>query len=492
LALDMAAASASSSPGTSADQLAAEQARAALALSASDMGEFEWDVSDDIFIVSPRMARITGIPVGARPAEGGEYPLSFAHPDDVSALRATIEESLNSNARYRASYRMIRPTDGRVLWMESSAVILRGPDGPLRKLIGVVRDVSETRAKDDEREALVAELDHRVKNVLASVQSLAAQSARKLSSLDAFMKTFSGRLDAMADAHTLLSRARWRGATIGDIAAAELAGLALGRARWSGPEVLLNPRSTSALALALHELATNAVKFGALSTDAGRVEVVWARNSIGGFDLTWVERGGPAVELPSRQGFGTLLLDRVTGRELGGKATVQYRRDGLRAALTADGSAMATTSPAVIEVTSTDAILARVATDGASGGPLERYDIRGLSVLIVEDSMLLALELEAALADAGATTIGPAASVEEALALINSDIDVALIDADLNGQSAAPVAFALNKAGIPFILATSHDEELAEEAGGPAVRKPYNVHQITAALARATGRESQT
>ena len=487
---NMAADSASSSPDDSAEQLAAEQARAALALSASDMGEFEWDVEDDVFIVSPRMAKITGIPVGACAAAGGEYPLSFVHPEDVDTLRSTIQESLNSKARYRASYRMTRPTDSRVLWMESSAVILRGPGGPLRKLIGVVRDVSETKAREDEREALVAELDHRVKNVLASVRSLAAQSARKLSSLDAFMKTFSGRLDAMADAHTLLSRTRWRGAGIGDIAAAELAGLALGRARWSGPEILLNPRATNALALALHELATNAVKFGALSADAGRVEVIWSVNQIGGFDLSWSERGGPPVESPSRQGFGALLLDRVTGRELGGKATVQYRRDGLRATLTSDGSALATISGSVESSGSGEAVEAPTESGGASCGAIEHSDIRGLRILIVEDSMLLGLELEAALAEAGATVSGPAATVEEALALINSDVDVVMLDADLNGQSAAPVADALMKAGVPFILATSRNEDMAEEYAAPVVKKPYNVHQITAALARATGRDS--
>lgn len=478
-----------SSPDNTAVQLAAEQARAALALSASDMGEFEWNVADDIFIVSPRMARITGIPVGAHPAQGGEYPLSFAHPDDVDALRSTIEESLNSRARYQANYRMIRPSDGRILWMESSAVILRGPDGPLRKLIGVVRDVSAQKAREDEREALVAELDHRVKNVLASVQSLAAQSARKLSSLDAFMKTFTGRIEAMADAHILLSRTRWRGASIGDIAAAELSGLALGRARWSGPELLLSPRATNALALALHELATNAVKFGALSSDSGRVEVSWTVNGAGGFDLAWIERGGPPVEPPSRQGFGALLLERVTGRELGGEAKVQYRRDGVRATLTADHSALSS-SPEAPELTVANAPPgAAMATDGASGGAIEPHDVRGLRVLIVEDSMLLALELEAALAEAGAAIVGPAATVEEALCLITDGVDVALLDADLNGQSAAPVAAALTEARIPFILATSHDEEL-EDCAAPVVRKPYNVHQITAALARATGAQT--
>ena len=228
------------------------------------------------------------------------------------------------------------------------------------------------------------------------------------------------------------------------------------------------------------------MKFGALSSDSGRVEVSWTVNTTGGFDLAWIERGGPPVEPPSRQGFGALLLERVTGRELGGEAKVQYRRDGVRATLSADRSALSS-SPETPQLTVANGPEgAAMATDGASGGAIEPHDVRGLRVLIVEDSMLLALELEAALAEAGAVIVGPAATVEEALCLITDGVDVTLLDADLNGQSAAPVAAALAAARIPFILATSHDEEL-EDCAAPVVRKPYNVHQITAALARATG-----
>jgi len=477
-----------------AEALAAERARAALVLSAADMGEFEWDVAADVFIVSPRMSRITGLPSGASPAHGGEFALSFTYPDDVSMLRQTISESLLSKARYDVRYRMIRPDNGRVLWMESSALILRGPGGPLQRLIGVVRDITARKAEEDEREALVAELDHRVKNVLASVQSLAGQSARKTTSLDAFLKTFNGRLAAMADAHTLLTKTRWRGAEIRDIAAAELAGLALGRARWSGPDLLLSPRATNALTLALHELATNAVKFGALSIDTGRVDVSWKLRPGGGFELLWIERRGPPVEPPIRQGFGAMLLERVTGRELGGSVVVEFWPDGLRATIRAGPSSLA--EPANVEVAPEAAESERPVTvvDGASLGDSEPRDVRGLRVLIVEDSVLLALELESALAEAGAKVVGAAASVEEAMRLLDLKFDVVVLDADLNGQSAMPIARALTSRRTPFILATGYDDNgpLVEECRASLVRKPYNVQQIAAALARVTGRDQLT
>ena len=327
------------SQAASAEQLALEQGRAALALSAAGMGEFEWDFTHDRFVVSPRMAEITGLPAGETSARGGEFALGFIHPDDVEAVRTEVGERLVRDGGYELRYRMIRPDDGRVLWMESAAVILRAAAGPVQKVIGVVRDISARKAEEDEREALVAELDHRVKNVLAAVQSLAAQSARKTVSLDAFLATFGGRLEAMAAAHTLLTATRWRGAEIGDIAAAELGGLACGRARWEGPEILLNPRATNALTLALHELATNAVKYGALSTDDGRIDLTWSATPEGGFELVWTERHGPPVAAPTRPGFGVTLLEKVTGRELGGSALLEFRSDGVWATLRAYGRA---------------------------------------------------------------------------------------------------------------------------------------------------------
>jgi two-component sensor histidine kinase/CheY-like chemotaxis protein len=348
-----------------------------------------------------------------------------------------------------------------------------------------------TRKRDEaERETLVAELDHRVKNVLAAVQSLAAQSARKASSLEGFLKTFAGRLKSMASAHQLLTATRWRGAGMQNIAAAELGGLAPGQTRWQGPDLLLTPRAANAMSLALHELATNAVKFGALSTEFGRVEVVWRATGDGGLELLWTEADGPPVAPPTRRGFGATLLDKVTGRELGGEARVEHRREGVRATLVAGASALAD-QPAASPTPEPVAEAPSLA--GASAGtpyldPAGR--IKGLRVLIVEDALLLALELEAGLSEAGAKVAGSAADVEEGLRMAELPLDAAVLDANLNGASVLPVAQALAARGVPFIFATGYGDSKFAPQGfdAPLIKKPYDVTQVAAALAEITGR----
>ncbi|MGH7012177.1 MAG: HWE histidine kinase domain-containing protein, partial [Caulobacteraceae bacterium] len=300
---------------------------------------------------------------------------------------------------------------------------------------------------------------------------------------------FAGRLEAMASAQTLLAATRWRGADIASIAAAELGALAPGQARWRGEEVLLNPRATNALTLALHELAANAVKYGALSTEAGRVEVAWRLRPEGGFDLDWREREGPGVKPPKRRGFGSVLLERVTGRELGGRAEIEFASDGVRARISADASALAS-SPA--ESGQFGFPSRRGETGGASLGAPVGGDVDGVRVLVVEDAVLLALELEAGLAEAGAEVVGTASNLEEAQKMASLSFDVAVLDANLNGESVLPVAEALCAQRKPFIFATGYGDDLPapEGFGAPVVRKPYNVHQITVALAEALGRGS--
>ena len=472
-----------------ADQLAIEQERASLALDAARMGEFEWEIEEDRLIVSERMAAITGLQAGSIPADGGTAVYRYVHPDDVEQLREKVTEGLMFQGRYEAEYRMVRPDDGRVLCMYSAGVAPQSAPGGGRRVIGVVQDITERHAEDDARNALVAELDHRVKNVLASVQSLAAQSARKTTSLDAFLKTFAGRLEAMAAAHTLLTATRWRGAEIGNIAAAELGGLAPGQARWSGPEILLNPRATNALTLALHELATNAVKFGALSAENGRVEVAWTRRAGAGFELTWTERGGPSVAPPTRRGFGSTLLDRVTGRELGGEARMEFAPAGVRVVISADATALARADRAPPEAAA-KAVEPDAPKDGASSGLLSADSVKDRRILIVEDAVLLALELEASLTEAGAKVVGVAADVDEALRMAQIPFDVAVLDANLNGVSVTPVAEALRRMSRPFIFATGYGDAAPAPEGfdAPVVRKPYNVAQIAVAVAEALGR----
>ncbi len=343
----------------------------------------------------------------------------------------------------------------------------------------------------EERETLFAEADHRVKNVLAAVQSISSQSARRAVSLDGFLKAFSGRLKAMASAQELLTATRWRGASIHDLATATLSALAPGQTRWSGPELFLTPRAANALALALHELAVNAVRHGALQSESGAVELRWRTTPDGGFELDWMESGGPRVTTPTHRGFGTLLLDGVTGRELDGSVVSEFRAAGVKVRITASAKALA--APVLPPEEKPAPRAAAPVTVGESSGaatPSQASRVRGLRIIIVEDAVLLAMELEAGLSDAGARIVGSAALVDEAMALVDVPMDVAVLDCNLNGFSVQPVAAALAERGVPFLFATGYGENRGAPEGfdAPIVRKPYDVAQIANALADLTGR----
>ncbi|HEX6860363.1 MAG TPA: HWE histidine kinase domain-containing protein [Caulobacteraceae bacterium] len=462
-----------------------DDARVELALETAGLGEFEWNLGSDRIHMNPRVRELTGAPSDHVPGDGGQISYRFVHPDDAERVKREVEEQLQATGRYLVEYRMVRPSDNRVRWMRGAGRLVNGPDGAPR-LIGVLQDRTDRQLDEEHREALLAELDHRVKNVLAAVQSLAAHSARKTTSLDSFLKTFAGRLKAMASAHELLTATRWRGAAIGDIAAAELGGLAPGQARWEGPEIVLTPRAANALALALHELAINAVKFGALSSDAGKVQVCWKARPDGGFVLEWSEQDGPPVSPPTRQGFGSTLLEQVTVRELGGPVKVDFRREGVRARIEGDVGALAGhADPETAAVG-----LARQAAVGASVGEPQKPagSVRGLRILIVEDSVLLALELEAGLVEAGAEVVAVAVDLDEAVEALRQPFDAAVLDVNLNGRLVTPLAETLQDRKVPFVFATGYGETGAPDGfEAPIVRKPYNVHQIVNALVEATG-----
>ncbi|MFO1013033.1 MAG: HWE histidine kinase domain-containing protein [Caulobacteraceae bacterium] len=481
-------------PENDAERVRVVGLRAELALQAAGLGELEWTAADDTLTISERASAIWGVPAGRVPGEGGRILARYLHPDDRPMVDDIVRSAMRSKDRYEYEARAIRPDDGRTVWIRSAGVFVRDEAGAITAYYGLVEDITQRKIDEAQRDRFVAELDHRVKNVLASVQSLAAQSASKTTSVDVFLKDFAGRLEAMASAHTLLTATRWRGAEIGNIAAAELGGLAPGQARWEGPEIVLNPRATNSLTLALHELATNALKYGALSVEGGRIEVRWRGLDDGGFELTWQEKGGPSVSPPSHQGFGSTLLQRVTGRELGGSATIEFRPDGVRATLISDASALIqTTAPAPSAPAQSVAPppeRSAEATEGASHGSPEAAGVEGVKVLIVEDAMLLSVELEAGLTDAGADVVGCAATVEEGLALAQLKFDVAVLDANLNGQSVTPVAEFLRQKHVPFIFATGYGDAGGAPEGfdAPVVRKPYNVAQIAVALTEAMGR----
>jgi PAS domain S-box-containing protein len=209
---------------------------------------------------------------------------------------------------------------------------LRDPGGAIVGLIGTARDISDRKDGERHRDLLVAELNHRVKNTLAIVQSVAHQTFRSSVDPVAARGQFDKRLQALAAAHDLLTRNGWDAFQLDELLARALEPFRLRRFDLSGPSVRLEARIAVALALALHELATNAVKYGALSNEAGRVALDWHLVSRAGgarLRLTWRETGGPPVEKPSGRGFGSRLIERGLGRELGGDVALEFAPSGV-------------------------------------------------------------------------------------------------------------------------------------------------------------------
>ena len=469
------------------EQSAVDQERVELALTVAGMAAYEWDTNGALVAISDEAIAMVG---WVSPDDANrESVFALIHPEDRKRVRMALRVGLAEQGRYEVEFRIVRPDDGRTIWVCTVGAMVAVADGAPGRVIGVIQDITVRKTGEEQRETLVAELDHRVKNVLAAVQSMAAQSARKASSLEGFLQTFTGRLKSMASAHQLLTATRWRGAGMHNIAAAELGGLAPGQTRWQGPDILLTPRAANAMSLALHELATNAVKFGALSTDAGRVDVSWLSLTDGGLELQWLESRGPVVIPPTRRGFGSTLLEKVTGRELEGGVRVEYRGEGVRALLTVGAAAIA--QPAAADAPPAPAAAPTI-TGASAGEPYVQKAIRvqGLKILIVEDALLLALELEAGLTEAGAEVVASAADVDEAMRMVDLQIDAAVLDANLNGASVLPVAQALADRGVPFVFATGYGDDKNMPTGfdAPVIRKPYDVTQVAAALAEVTGR----
>ena len=217
---------------------------------------------------------------------------------------------------------------------------LRHPGRPDLILVAI-DDITIRSGAEAHRDVLISEMSHRVKNVLAAVQSIASQTLRQSGSLEGFKAAFNGRLLALAGAHDLLVDEGWAGSDLRQLVRRTLepyrAGDVGGRITVHGPKLILRAQAGVALTMILHELATNAAKYGALSTPHGTLDVNWQREDSGGrpqIRLRWIEAAGPPVKTPSRRGFGSKLIERSTTHELHGQATLDYREEGLHGELT--------------------------------------------------------------------------------------------------------------------------------------------------------------
>lgn len=363
-----------------------------------------------------------------------------------------------------------------------TAAELRVAEGLRVALLEVVLRLADSAGRERQRaheqqELLIAELNHRVRNILSLIRGLISQTRHGSLSIDAFIGTLDNRVQALARAHDQLTADRWSPARLVDLIETESAaylGAKRDRIRMSGPNVLIEPSAFTVLALVLHELMTNAAKYGALS-DNGRVEISWKLDPDGSLLLSWREIGGPVVLRPARRGFGSTIIERSIPHELGGRAELHYRLTGLEGEFCVPSRHVAR-------------ILPDKGGERAGGAaPRAQRPLEGRNVLLVEDSMIIALDGEEALKDLGASEVRTASSLAQAMAVIEQGgLDFVVLDFNLGAETSLPAADLLQASGVPFMFATGYGDSLSLPArftGVGIIKKPYDVASLTRAVA---------
>jgi PAS domain S-box-containing protein len=273
-------------------------------------------------IIAEANAAFAGITGRSEEELPGSDCLGLTHPDDAPAQRALLD-ALAAGGGPAAFEKRYLHKDGRTIWVRITLSMIG------EQVLAVVEDVTARKTAELHLRLMVDELNHRVKNTLAIVQGLAQQSFSGTSVPGEVMRSFEGRLAALAAAHNLLTRANWESAELRDLAHEVLGVHSPGRFTIEGPPVRLEPKTAVSLAMALHELCTNAIKYGALSQDGGHVAIRWELREPARLALRWEESGGPPVAAPGRRGFGTRMIERALAGEIGGGARLIFAREGV-------------------------------------------------------------------------------------------------------------------------------------------------------------------
>ncbi|MFN3226448.1 MAG: HWE histidine kinase domain-containing protein [Hyphomicrobiales bacterium] len=347
----------------------------------------------------------------------------------------------------------------------------------------ILRSVDESNKVREQAQAtqdlLIAELNHRVRNILTLVRGIVAQTGDGSATVAEFATEVGGRIQALARAHDQLTNDQWSPTSLKAMLENEVEaylGDKAKRVRLDGPRVLLDPQSFTTMALVFHEMVTNSAKYGALSDSRGNIKIDWRLDSTGSLVVEWSEKGGPPVKAPSRRGFGSTIIERSIPFELQGEASIDYSVTGVRAKFLVPGRFVTEdTSPvAPRKQEMVDTTVDATAFDG--------------QVLLVEDNVVIAMDAEDALLGLGFDHVTVASTVQAALTILDENPPrVALLDINLGDETSIPIAEALEARSIPFVFASGY----GDSADMPAalreklvLTKPYTAAGLRAVLAQ--------
>jgi light-regulated signal transduction histidine kinase (bacteriophytochrome) len=338
--------------------------------------------------------------------------------------------------------------------------------------------LASERAKADVRQRMLnEELNHRVKNILALIGALVAHPTAEGQTLNGYVATLKGRIQALSLAHDQVVRGDGGGGLLALLDAELLPYRAPSSTiELTGPNVVLDARAYSVMALVLHELATNAAKYGALSRAGGKLSIKWTIDAGGACDIAWLESGGPTVRPPSRSGFGSVLIDRSIPFDLGGTSMVEYLPDGMQGFFRIPARHLTVAEP--LEAVSSAVEIAQLGEDFS--------DLADACVMILEDQLVIAVGLEQILAGAGVDDVLTTSSeAETTRVLAQRRPDVAVLDVNLGTGTSIAVAEELARRNIPFLFATGYGDSISIPSHlkhAPVVRKPYDAASILSHL----------
>jgi PAS domain S-box-containing protein len=445
-------------------RLVQSEQRRSLALAAGQMGSWEWDPVSGGFSWDDGQYRIFGV-------DPGSFELTIdniralIHPEDWKHLQNAIKPAAHDTPSFQTEFRVCRP-NGELRWCIGTAVASVDATDHIVRIAGVTVDITDRREAEEHQALLAREVDHRARNALALVQSIVRLT--RSDDIKSYIAAVDGRIGALSRAHTLLAQSRWQGADLARLIDEELAPYRTsdaGQITVSGPDVSLEPRTAQTLALALHELSTNAAKYGALSVVSGRVKLAWELRP-DSLILHWTESSGPTIQPPASPGFGIRVISASIERQLDGEASFDWRPEGLHCSL-------AVPRGNSIEPMARPAGAHRAIADERPTLPLRLHT--GNRILLVEDEILVAMMMRDILAELGFEVVGPFSRLSEAMvAAVHDQIDAGMIDVNLGGDFVYPVADVLVARKIPFVFVTGYGVESIDGRFGyvPIIKKP--------------------
>jgi PAS domain S-box-containing protein len=434
--------------------------RRSLALAAGNMGSWDWERSTGQYQWDDGQYRIFGVEPDGFPVTP-ESMKTRVHPEDWPKLRMAFERLINEGQTNQLEFRVRRP-DGKTRWCVGSAAATIDDSNAVTRISGVTFDITDRKEAEERQTLLAREVDHRAKNALALVQSILRLT--RAPALPAYISAVEGRIKALSRAHTVLSHSRWQGADLRGLADEELAPYRAANSAAitiDGPEILLQPAAAQTLALALHELATNAAKYGALSSIAGRLKLNWSIND-DRLVLEWRENGGPPTSPPTTTGFGTRIIVASIEQQLNGSVAFDWTLDGLSAVLSVPlSNTMATNSHRLRDADQAEEYASIALLNG--------------SILLVEDEAIVAMAVNDLLTELGYSVIGPFSRIRDARAALDKhEIGGAILDVNVGGEMAYSLAEHLSTRSIPFVFATGYGAESIDPKFGhvPVLQKP--------------------